>query len=607
MKHHEGRIAVLSEDLTNKIAAGEVVERPFSIVKELIENSLDAGATDIVIELQRGGKESVKVVDNGKGIGREDVMLAFERYATNKIYTFDDIYKITSFGFRGEALPSIASISRIEMTTKREEALSGTKVTVEDGKVKEAVDIGCPVGTSVFVTDIFHSVPVRRKFLKKDSTEQGHCVDVITKLAMPHPGVKMRVMANGRTILNIPRARDLAERVSLVIGRDFRENILNVEEKRETIRLKGFISSPHFTRSSTKGMLYYVNKRFISDSLSNHAVMTSYRKIIEAKRYPSVVLFLNISPDDMDVNVHPTKREVRFRNPREVYEIIVEAIAKALSGISPVSGIAPGGNYDVLQKHRGRIEDALKRYTISSGDKKTCFPPSVKKTNSLAHPSTGEKSLDEDASPAQAGMWRTSKDRKLSFSSLEYLGQAAATYLVFSSTDGIILMDQHAAHERVLFEKFRNVSPGERIVSQRLLIPEVVSLPPSEFALLVEHAGMLENAGIEVEPYGGNTVVVKSVPAILTGNIELRTMLLDITEELSKAGKPRNIEEAKDNIFRLLACKGAIKANHSLMKAEVDSLCEQLDSTPFASTCPHGRPTYIQFRIRDLERMFRRR
>ena len=607
MKPHKGSISVLPKDLTNKIAAGEVVERPFSIVKELMENSLDAGATDIVIELQKGGKESVKVVDNGKGIEREDVVPAFERYATSKIRTFDDIYKIISFGFRGEALPSIASISRIEMMTKREESLSGTKVIVEDGKVKEVVDIGCPVGTSVFVTDIFHSVPVRRKFLKRDSTEQGHCIDVITKLAIPHPGVKIRVMANGKMILNIPRTSDLAERVSLVIGGDFRENILNVEGKREDIRLKGFISSPHFTRSNTKGMLYYVNKRFISDSLLNHAVVTSYRKVIEAKRYPSVVLFLNISTDEVDVNVHPTKREVRFRNPRGVYEIIVEAIAKTLSGISPVSGISPGGNYDVLRKHKGRIEDALKRYTISSGDQKTCFPPLAKGTPPLPSPLTGKKSSDEGVVPAQTGMWRTSEDRRLSFSSLEYLGQVAATYLVFSSTDGIIMVDQHAAHERVLFEKFRNVSPGERIVSQRLLIPEVVSLPPSELALIVEHAGTLKNAGIEVEPYGGNTVVVKSVPAILTGNIELRTTLLDITEELSKTGKPRNIEEAKDNIFRLLSCKGAIKANHSLAKAEVDSLCRQLDSTPFASTCPHGRPTYIQFHVRDLEKMFRRR
>lgn len=606
MKTQKEKITLLPEDLTNKIAAGEVVERPSSIVKELMENSLDAGSTDIVVELQKGGKESIKVTDNGRGIESEDVVLAFERFATSKIYTFDDIYKVKSFGFRGEALPSIASVSRVEMVTRREKSLSGTKVTVEGGKVKEVVASGCPVGTSVFVTDIFYSVPVRKKFLKNDSTEQGHCIDVITKLAMPHPDVRIKVMANGKMILNIPRTTNLSERVSTVMGRDFRENVLEVEEKREAVRLKGLISSPHFTRSNTKGMLYYVNKRFIKDNLLNHAVMTSYSKIIEARRYPSVVLFLDLLPDYVDVNVHPTKREVRFRNPREVYEIMVAAIAKALACFSPVAERSPGKNYDVLREHRGRIEDALKRYVLSSGDKKTCYSGSAGGSTPL--PSSAEgKSSGESPASVQRTIGRYPGDEKLSFSSLEYLGQIAATYLVFTSPEGIILIDQHAAHERVLFEKLRNVSPCENIISQRLLIPEVVSLPLAEFALLEQYAGIFEAAGIEVEPYGGNTVVVKSVPAILSGNIEPRAMLLDIIDEFSKSGKLQGIKEAKDKVFRLLSCRSAVKANHSLTKKEVDSLCGQLDSTPYASTCPHGRPVYIQFSIRDLEKMFRRR
>ena len=603
MNHYEGKIVVLPEDLTNKIAAGEVVERPSSVVKELMENSLDAGATDIIIELENGGKKFIKVIDNGKGIDSEDVVLAFERYATSKIYTFDDIYKVRSFGFRGEALPSIASISRVELITRKKESLSGTKVMVEGGEIKEVVETGCPVGTSVSVSDIFYSVPVRKKFLKKDSTEQGHCIDIITKLALPHPDVRVKVVANGREILNIPRTKDLSERVSLVLGGGLRKNILYVKGKSGDVRLSGFISRPYFTRSNTKGLFYYVNKRFVRDTLLNSAVMTSYRKLIEAKRYPSVVLFFDLSPDDVDVNVHPAKMEVRFRNPGDIYEIVLEALTRVLAGISAVSEMSsfptPEGGGEGFQKYRGGVEEALKRYTLSSGTKIPQFPPFLKPPH--------EGFSEGSPTAEQAGMWKIYNEEELSFSSLEYMGQIAATYLVFSYPDGILLIDQHAAHERVLFEKFRKVSPGQKVASQRLLIPEIVSLPPGDFTLLMEYAGMLEDVGIEVEQYGGNTVVVKSIPAVLPGDIESRTMLLDIIEEFSKTGKSLSIEVAKDKIFTVLSCKGAIKANHRLTKPEVDNLCKELDLTPFASTCPHGRPVYIQFSVRELEKMFKRR
>ncbi|MDO9528240.1 MAG: DNA mismatch repair endonuclease MutL [Syntrophales bacterium] len=617
MNPDKGKIVVLPEDLTNKIAAGEVVERPSSVVKELVENSLDAGATDIIIELVKGGKEAIKVIDNGEGIGPEDAVRAFERYATSKIYSFDDIYKVKSFGFRGEALPSIASISRVELVTKRKESLSGTRVMVEGGELKDVMETGCPVGTSVSVSDIFYSVPVRKKFLKKDSTEQGHCVDVITKLVLPHPDVRVKVVADGRTILNIPRTKDLAERIPLVLGRDLSGNVLYVEGEKKNIRLKGFISSPRFTRSNTRRMLYYVNKRFIKDSFLNHAVMTSYRRLIETRRYPTAVLLLDLSPDDVDVNVHPTKMEVRFRNPREIYETIVESLVKVLAGISPVlETLEKDGR--PLQEYRGRVREALKRYTISSDTK---IPPSPLYKRGGREKLSGESSFlfppfveggegglsDESATAGHAGIWEISEDKKLPFSSLEYMGQVTAAYLVFSSPDGIVLVDQHAAHERVLFEKLRKVSMDEKVVSQSLLIPEIVSLPNHDFALLMELSGVLEDVGIEVEPYGGSTVVIKSIPAALPIGIEPKALLLDVVEEISKTGKSRRIKEVKDEIFKILSCRGAIKANHKLTESEVENLCKDLDSTPFASTCPHGRPTYIQLNIIDLEKMFKRR
>ncbi len=605
MNPDKGKIVVLPEDLTNKIAAGEVVERPSSVVKELLENSLDAGATDIIIELVKGGREFIRVIDNGEGIGREYAVLAFERYATSKIYSFDDIYKVKSFGFRGEALPSIASISRVELITKRKESLSGTSVMVEGGEVKEVRETGCPVGTSVSVSDIFYSVPVRKKFLKKDSTEQGHCVDVITKLVLPHPGVRVKVVADGRTILNIPRTKDLSERIPLVLGRDLSENILYVEGERENIRLSGFVSSPRFTRSNTKRMLYYVNKRFIKDSFLNHAVMTSYRNLIETRRYPTAVLLLDLSPDDVDVNVHPTKMEVRFRNPREIYEAIVENLVKVLAGISPALETSQR-DVSGLHQYRGRVREALKRYTISSDMKKPFLPPFRKEEKLPLSPVIGEIS-DESATGDRAAIWEFSEEGKIPFSSLEYMGQVTAAYLVFSAPDGIVLVDQHAAHERVLFERLRKASAGEKTVSQSLLIPELVSLPNHDFASLMELSGVLEDIGIDVEPYGGNTVVVKSIPQALPGGIEPKALLLDIVEEVSKTGKSQSMKEVKDEIFKVLSCRGAVKANHKLTESEVEDLCKDLDSTPFASTCPHGRPTYIQLNTRDLEKMFKRR
>lgn len=607
MNPDKGKIIVLPEDLTNKIAAGEVVERPSSVVKELVENSLDAGATDIIIELVKGGKETIKVIDNGDGIGGEDAVLAFERYATSKIYSFDDIYKVKSFGFRGEALPSIASISRVELVTKRKEFLSGTRVMVESGEIKDVVETGCPVGTSVSVSDIFYSVPVRKKFLKKDSTEQGYCVDIIMKLVLPHPGVRVKVVADGRTILNVPRTKDLAERIPLILGRDLSGNVLYVEGEKENIRLEGFISSPRFTRSNTKRMLYYVNKRFIKDSFLNHAVMTSYRRLIETRRYPTAILFLDLPPDDVDVNVHPTKMEVRFRNPREIYETIVENFVKVLAGISPVLEISEEDGKNV-REYRGRVKEALKRYTISSGIRKPSRPPFSKGEKlPLSSFFEGRVISGEYGSADSAGIQEISEDKKLPFSSLEYIGQVTAAYLVFTFPDGIVLVDQHAAHERVLFEKLRKASSDEKVVSQSLLIPELVSLSNHDFALLMELSGVLEDLGIEVEPYGGSTVVMKSIPAALPGGIEPKTLLLDIVEEVSKTGKSRRIEEVKDEIFKILSCQGAIKANHKLTESEVENLCKDLDSTPFASTCPHGRPTYVQLNIMDLEKMFKRR
>jgi DNA mismatch repair protein MutL len=339
----------MPEALSNRIAAGEVIERPASIVKELVENSLDAGATDIVVELEGGGKRSIRVVDNGRGIDRDDVALAFERHATSKIYTFEDIHRILSFGFRGEAMASIASISRIEMLTRREDSLSGTRAVVRGGKIEEIVDAGCPVGTSVRVTDIFYSTPARKKFMKGDSTEQAHCMDTVVRLALSSPGIKMRVVANGRTVLAVPGTENMTDRIALVFGDDFGKHTLKVRGERDSVILTGVISLPDRTRSNARGQYYFVNGRFIRDKLLNHAVITAYRRLIEPRRFPYVVLFIEMPTDDVDINVHPAKMEVRFQNPSDIYGLIRETLTRSLAGMSVSSP-----SFKILPPEKGR-------------------------------------------------------------------------------------------------------------------------------------------------------------------------------------------------------------------------------------------------------------
>ncbi|MBW2636085.1 MAG: DNA mismatch repair endonuclease MutL [Deltaproteobacteria bacterium] len=589
------RIAVMPGELSSQIAAGEVVERPASIVKELLENSLDAGATDIAVELEDGGKSLIKIVDNGEGIHKDDVSLTFERHATSKIYKFEDITDLDSFGFRGEAIASIASVSKVEMLTRKEDSLSGTRVRVEGGFIKEVVDAGCPVGTSVTVSDIFYSTPVRMKFLKKDATEQSYCMEAITRIALSNPGTRIKVVARGKTVFDVPRTENIFDRVSLVLGKNFRQNSMRIEGEKGSAGLEGFISTPDLTRSNTKGIFHYVNRRFVRDGLLNHALMNSYRWLIEPRKYPSAVLFFDLPPQEVDANVHPAKMEVRFRNSRDIYDLVIDTVAGtlAMQGISRERTSESG---EISNIYRKRTEEALRRYTISATPKRHLFENGVVFEG---------RALSTDTDPGIFEREYTASREEMSFSSLTYLGQTMGTYLIFSDNGGIILLDQHAAHERVLFEKLRERSSkdGER---QKLLIQEIISVSPGHFGLLMDHIELLTDVGIEIEPYGENTVLLKSIPSSLT-QVNIEVLIQDIIEEFIKTGKTQKIDEIREKIYTLFACKGAIKAHHILSAREVTSLCEELDSVPFATHCPHGRPLYIRLDKAALERMFKRR
>ena len=595
-----GKIIVLPETLTHRIAAGEVVERPASIVKELLENALDAGATDVSVELEKGGCQAIRITDNGEGIAPEDVPLAFARHATSKIAVFEDLYRVRSLGFRGEALPSIASISRVEMVTRRHESPVGTRIIIEGGKIREQTDAGCAAGTSVEISRIFEPVPVRRKFLKGEMTEQGYCLDWITRLALAQPGVRLRVSAGGRTLMNVPAAKDLEERIALTLGRDFWGQLVPAAGETDGAALKGFVSRPEFTRSSAAQIYLYVNGRFVKDYLLNHAVMTAFRRIIEPRRYPAAVLFLSVPPGEVDVNVHPTKMEVRFRNPRGIYALIVEALGGAI-GAGTSTAEQRTGSSEVSSVYASRVEEALKRYRISSGPDKLFFGrQSISHTETLPSPA---------ATISQDFRQETERqEEKRRFSDLVYLGQVAGTYLVFAAEEGMVLVDQHAAHERILFEGLKRraaETPGSS-PGQRLLLPEVVSLPPRDLSFLTESIPILEEAGMEVEAFGGDSVVVKAIPAFLS-DAEARTLIGDLLNECMEGDSKMPLKERRERIFTALACRAAVKANRGLSGPEVESLCRDLDALPRNATCPHGRPLTVAISKGELEKLFKRR
>lgn len=647
----EPKIHLLPEELTHKIAAGEVIERPASILKELMENALDAGATNLQIEIEKGGCASIRITDDGEGMDPADVPLSFRRHATSKLAVFDDLYRLSTFGFRGEALPSIAAIARVELLTRQPQAVAGTRIVVENARIQEVRETGCPVGTAIFVSRIFDAVPVRKKFLKTEATEQVACLEVITRTALSHEGVKIRVLSNGRQHWDIPAAPDKGQRLGLVLGKDTRDALLSVKGARGNISISGYISRPEIARSNTKGIYCYVNGRYVRDPLLNHAIMTAYRNLMEAKRYPAAALFLEIPPEDVDVNVHPAKLEVRFQNPRDIYGLIVEALLHSLAQVSLDMDVGRAGlssstaatrTTAAPAAYQTRIEEALRRYTVYGGKKKLPYQDAVKETSGRSG-NAGTR-YDPSGLPAQAPFpkaWKygdtmsaddvsvvtgdvfapgfkpdrdsniatgpdpSSVAEERSFARMTYLGQTGGTYLVFSDPDGLILLDQHAAHERILYEQFRQIGGGDKIIAQPLLLPEVVALSPGDHGLLMENVDILKETGLEIEPFGGHTVVIKSLPAIL-GHLNPQRLLQDLIGQLAGEGSTASWQDKRDKVLISLACKGAVKAGQVLSEGEVARICQDLDRLPFAATCPHGRPVWIVITGKQLARLFKR-
>lgn len=607
-------IHILPENLCNKIAAGEVVERPSSVVKELVENSLDAGATSITVELESGGKRLIRVMDNGCGMNRQDAFLSFERHATSKIMTDTDLFSLTTLGFRGEALASIASVSRLHLSTCDNQDGLGHQIYAEGGKIKRAEEAGLPRGTVVEVRNLFFNLPARKKFLRKDQTELGHAADVVTKQALAHPHVSFHLKHNERTLLELRRGKDIRERISALLGRSLLNDMLPVNCTGELgLKVSGYISQPQLNRSATSHVYTFVNGRYIKDRVVQHAVMEGYRHLLMKGRYPVVILFLEMDPEQVDVNVHPTKHEVRFRDQAQVHDYITGCLKSALRPADWVTKSDPNdrleeGSAPSVEQHGGAPASDISPY---ASEPSSDAPPLSK--------SYGRVPLSQDyrfrTFPESSGRVEE-KEQEVQyrlpgsqaggfFAQLQILGQYHQSYILCQDGDDLILIDQHAAHERVGFEALRRSYSDGDIPSQALLFPEILDLDYNSSAALQENLPELNRLGFDVEPFGGNSFALKAVPQLLSQTSTSR-LLVDVALELERIGRTGQLRDSIDDILILMACHSVIRANQALTTTEIKALFQEMDDIDFKANCPHGRPVLQRLTLAEVERLFRR-
>ncbi len=593
------KIKILPEILSNKIAAGEVVERPSSVVKELVENALDADSTRIIIEVEKGGRSLIRVSDNGSGMNRDDALLAPERYATSKIYKDEDLFAINTLGFRGEALPSIAAVSKFCLVTRDRTSQAGTEVLVEGGIIKKVSQVGAPLGTMVTVRQLFFNMPARRKFLKTVNTEMGHIADSVSSMALGRPEIQFRLIHNHKVIKNWPATSDPADRVADVLGKDIKNNLNKIEFTSDFLAVQGWISSPRITRSTSRGIYLYVNQRVVRNRVIQHALFQGYGSRLMKGQFPVAVLFINIPFDRVDVNVPPTKHEVKFAEQKKIHDAVTGVVAERLGLADQPEWSAPGVQKSRSSTEQPGISEPAVDFGISEKEIKFQHPVS-----SIQHPASNiqhpASSIQHPVSSIQTELWTRNR-----VGDLKVIGQFHDTYILCESADGLVLIDQHAAHERIIFEQLKNRLLASKKSAQKLLIPETVDLGYREAKILEGLIPDLNELGLEIEPFGGNTFVIKSVPALLE-NKEVKPLVIEIVEKMAQIGFTPGLEKAIDQCLILMACHGAIRANQKLSDEEIKGLLDQLDQCDQPSNCPHGRPTWISWSIKDLEKSFKR-
>jgi DNA mismatch repair protein MutL len=587
-------IRLLAPEVSSQIAAGEVVERPASVVKELTENSLDAGAKNISISIADAGRTLIEVADDGHGIPADELELAVSRHATSKLALSDDLFHIRTLGFRGEALASIGSVSRMTITSRMASAKEGARLKVEGGVAGKVEKVGAPVGTAVRVENLFYNVPARLKFLKTDTTERRAIDSLVTRYALAYPNVRFKAMDGKQSTLQTAGDGDRRAILAALYGVDAARHMLEVMAAEEGMTLSGFISPVSLTRSNRREITFFINGRWVQEVSLNSALLQAYHTLLMVGRYPLTALFLDMPPEDVDVNVHPTKAEVRFRNQDRVFSFVQRSVRKALLAYTPVPSVSPQ-----LWGGRTRMDELPSR--------QVGIDWSVAHDESLT--ADDEPLTTEAGQPPMTGNQSSAVNGQSSFSAgvplLRLIGQIGATYLVAEGPDGLYLIDQHAAHERVLFEKLMAQHESKKIPSQSLLAPEIVTLPPQSAKALAEQLSFLNRFGFEVKEFGTNTFQVRAMPVLFSG-ADPAAALRALVEDFEEDESPLQAEmEAK---LAARVCKRlAVKAGQALTPEEQRSLLNDLEACQSPRTCPHGRPTMIHLTVDMLERQFGRR
>jgi DNA mismatch repair protein MutL len=679
-----GRIHILSDQVANQIAAGEVVDRPASVVKELLENALDAGANRLRIEVEGGGRKLIRITDDGAGMMRDDALLAFERHATSKLRTSDDLLSIATLGFRGEALPSIASVSRLELKTRMAEDASGTLVEIAGGKVLRYDDAGIPPGTTITVRDLFFNTPARRKFLKSETTELAHITALVTHYALAHPSKHFELHSATHAVLITPPVAKAAERIFQIFGKDTLDQLLPLAAeiklehaglpepppwKREAdyqapnpgfLRINGFASKPELQKLNRNSIYCFINRRLVRDRLLIHAVSEAYRNILPPTSFPVILLFLDLPAEEVDVNVHPAKTEVRFRQPSLVHDFVRDSIRNKLtmarpalaflqalsshpsatpslvpdvsptfSDVEPLSAPEPQesenppGAQDAETFLLTPPAVALAPGKLPFGDTGIAFAqvggdhaagtngaspegasievtrqpvaPDVSHGSPCSqHPEREFYGEDQSAEPTLHGL-----------ASLKPLGQLRDSFILAVNEDGLWIVDQHVAHERILFERVLRERNVEMVQRQRLLMPLLIDLLPAQMVAFASIARMLEENGFEVEPFGPRTIAIKAAPVGLEGP-ELERMLMEVLEQADTREQAQNLEAARTRIAASIACHAAIKVNTPLDPARMEWLLAELAKTAHPTSCPHGRPIVLRYSWKEIQRAFHR-
>ena len=660
-----GRIRILSDDVANKIAAGEVVERPASVVKELLENSLDAGASHLRIEVESGGRRLMRVTDDGCGMLRDDAMLAFERHATSKIKDTDDLLTIATLGFRGEALPSIASVSRLHLETCAAEEESGTVIEINGGKIIRVEEAGLPLGTAITIRDLFFNTPARKKFLRSESTELSHIASLVTHYALAHPGKHFELHSATNALLVAPPVEGHRERVFQVFGKETLDQLIPlaaVQPLEHTglpqpppwrrdpaqelakaepgdLRLHGFVSKPEIQKLNRNSIYIFVNGRLIRDRLIQHALTEGYRNILPPTVYPVVLLFLEMPAAEVDVNVHPSKTEVRFRQQTVVHDFVRDAVRDALMKARPVPqflseinaqptaspGLTPGArSSDGTRAPWTNLYEAAAGASVtgnSEGDagfalRGPAIPPvtarlefeggiAVEANAAVSLARAPELSVPDHgcAPPIEAAS--QSAPTLESLRTLKALGQIKNSFILAVNDEGLWIIDQHVAHERVLFERVLRQRATEQVESQRLLMPLVVELTPAQQAVFSEIASELANNGFEAEPFGARSIAVKVAPAGVDA-AQIEHMLNEILEQLTREDRAINLEAVRARIAASIACHAAIKVNMPLEQNKMDWLLAELAKTQHPMSCPHGRPVVLRYTMTEIQKAFKR-